>query len=461
MAQFSILFRSSAGRLSRETLLFEGASTTYYFYSNIRSRLIQYRHSIFAALPSARSGGQRLLGFSLSTLVLAFVSLLAIPAMIVAGGELEWGAIALGQTIGGLGGVLVGYGWGWHGPVKIAQAPNCSAKRTEYIESVVTRCILFTPIALLCALVAYLLTPVAPLSAAAGAVQTASIGLTAAWYFNGLARPLLLFGLDTLPRVMGVLTGVVVMHLGGEAIFGPISMLSGMVAGFLVSSVWILHNTRGPRSPNRRRNLFAILRSNWHGNASAAGIASYNAAPLIVVSIVAPSAIPVFALVDKVRTQILIAAMPAVTVLQGWAPRAKSAQRIRRANLALIGSAFFSLFLVVSTFSLSPALISWLSQGKIVLAPAVLGVLALVVGLAFFESVLERVVLATFDSLRSASVAIVAGLLFALPFVAVGASAIGVLGALGGVLSGTVLVLAIELSAWRRLAVSQCGATVQ
>lgn len=307
------------------------------------------------------------------------------------------------------------------------------------------------PITAVAAAVAFLLASSSPTFAAAGALYTTSIGLTANWYFVGLVRPYTMLALETLPRAAGTLAGVFLMYHGYSAIAGPLGMFAGMMAGFALSSVWVLWETkRSGASATRRRSLRSSLHSNRHGIASALGSAAYTAAPIAIVSVLTPAVQPAFALADKVKQQIFLASAPAVTVLQGWVPRGPERARTRRANIAILSAGIFAIVLGVGTWFLAPPLVHWLSSAQIPLSAGVIVLMSVLVSATFFQAVLERAVLSAFERLGAVATAIVAGSVIGLPLVAVGAYKYGAAGALAGVLTGMLLSVAIELVAFSR-----------
>jgi hypothetical protein len=101
----------------------------------------------------------------------------------VSGGDAS-AAIATGQAVGA---VLIAYGWIVSGPAAVARA-DAVGRRTEYLESLRTRLVICVPVAAACALVAVLVVRTGQDLAALGSVSTATIGLTASWYFVGTGQ---------------------------------------------------------------------------------------------------------------------------------------------------------------------------------------------------------------------------------------------------------------------------------
>src|SRR5690349_13900660 len=185
--------------------------------------------------------------------------------MIAADGKAAWGAIALGQAIGTSGGVIAAYGWGLFGPAQVAGA-TATERRAGYLESILTRMVLMFPVALAAASLAFVLAPGRPIFAAVGALSATSTGLSANWYFVGLARPYAMLMLETAPRVSGLAAGIALMKLGYSAVALPACALVGMVGGFAVSTAWILRSTAHEGAQRvRPRPLRTVLSSNRHG----------------------------------------------------------------------------------------------------------------------------------------------------------------------------------------------------
>ncbi|MBC7632276.1 hypothetical protein [Aeromicrobium sp.] len=385
------------------------------------------------------------LGYGLSMLILAAASLLAIPAMIRADGQQAWGAIAIGQTVGAVGAVLVAYGWMMSGPARVARG-DASSRRRDYAESVIVRISLFVPVTVVAASVAAAVTPGHRLLAAAGALSGSAIGLTANWYFVGVGRPYAFLVFETIPRVVGTVVGIALMRSGSDALVGVLAQSAGMLVAFGVVMAWVSATTaRAGATPLRRRPATEILSAQRHGVVASLGSAVYVAAPMIIVSAVAPSVQPLYALADKVQRQISIALGPLVTVFQGWVPRAAGSALHQRARVSLWIAGAGSLVLSLAMLLPTPVLLDWLGDGQIDVPLTVVIIMSLFVGCNLFESLISKAVLASLDRLGSVARATLVSALVGLPLVAVGAIAAGAAGALVAVVAGLALRMVIEL----------------
>jgi O-antigen/teichoic acid export membrane protein len=396
----------------------------------------------------ALSGLSRLFGFGLSMALLALASLVLIPVMIRSSGEAGWGAIALGQGIGGLGAVLVSYGWAMSGPSEIARGDDAT-RLAEFLGSLKVRALLLPATAVLATAITVAIAPVRPDLAAAGTVVGLLAALTTNWYFVGLAKPYLLLVLETLPRLAFTIVGIVVMENGADAIAGLGWQSGGLVAAFVASTWWILHSLRTPGSATvQAPKLRELLVVHGHGVASSLGSALYSALPMVVITLVAPLAQPMYALVDKLHGQVVVGLFPAIYVAQGWVPRA--ADPGPRARRVLLGGVVFCLLIAAGAFVFGPWLLDVLGAGHLQPGLVVVELMAVGMALHFYAEIVGHAVLATYRSLRIVAISIVVATVVGLPLVAVGAAFWGTTGALAAVNVGYLIRVVMTSIAARR-----------
>lgn len=395
----------------------------------------------------ARRGLNKIFGFGLSMLLLAVASLVAIPSMVAASGPVAWGMIATGQAIGAVAAVAVAYGWGMSGPAKIAHADR-SERLTEYAESVVCELIIFVPIALVAFGVACLIGRDYGLYAGVGALSTATVGLTANWFFIGRSQPYALLIGETLPRVAGTVVGILLMSSGSTALVGVLWQLIGMVSAFVVCTVWILTPWDAEaRRLVRRRPVRTVLWAQRHGLTATLLSSLYAAAPIAIVTVVAPAIQPIYAVLDKVQRQINAGLSPFTVVMQGWIPRAPKGGLSLRIRQALLASLVFSAALGAFILLVAQDLMTWLGGGKIHPPFIALALMATITAIYAFESIVAKAALPAAGKLKIAARATIIGTSVGLPLVAVGAFLFGAEGALVGILTGIVVRLTLELAA--------------
>jgi O-antigen/teichoic acid export membrane protein len=385
-------------------------------------------------------------GFGLSAVLLAGASLAATPAMVAADGPAAWGAIALGQAVGAIASLVVSYGWAVSGPSAIARG-NATAQRREYADSIRVKLALLFPGAASAALVAAVLGPHDASFAVVGAISTTAVALTSSWYFAGLARPYMWLLLETLPRVCGTAVGIVLMTLGYSAIVGLACTSSGMVVAFIFVTTWVYRSTAragADRLPGGK--LTELFASRRHGIASMVGSQLFLSAPLATISVISPTAQPVFALVDKVRQLISAGLNPVIVVLQGWVPHGAELEHGKRARVALSATGGLGVVLCGMFLVAAPSLMHWLGNGQIAVPQSMVILTAMVIALGLFDSVLAYAVMASLGRLEIVSRATAASIIVMLPVVAIGTLHFGAIGALVGTILGLLVRVGIELA---------------
>lgn len=397
----------------------------------------------------AVSGLNKVVGYALSMLMLAVASLVAIPAMIRASGDTAWGSVALGQSIGAVAAVAVAFGWSMSGPATVARG-SANSRLAEYRASLKVRLVLLFPVGLAAATIAAILTPERRDLAVAGALTVTLVGLTANWFFVGISRPYVFLMVETVPRVAGTVVGIVAMNRGHDALVGLLSQAGGFLASFACSLLWIRSHLLASGAVDApTQPILHLFRSRGHGLVASLSAAGYVAAPLMLISAAAPMSQPMYALVDKVQRQISVALGPAVTVLQGWVPRAVNpAHRARQALAAGAGAAVL-LGMVVT--AVGRPLVGWLGAGSLRPSGTAILLMSVFVGANFLESVVAKSILATYHRLRDVSRATICGAVIGLPLVVVGARLAGTEGALAAVVGGLVIRLVWELAVVVRL----------
>lgn len=396
-----------------------------------------------------RSGVGALAAYGVSVALMAVASLAVIKAMIAADGPEAWGAIALGQAVGYVSCIIVGYGWALSGPAKIARA-DPAARRREYADSLRVRLVLLVPGCALSALIAASLDHDSAPFAMAGAVSFTLTGLTGNWYFVGVSRPITMLLLETCPRVAGMLVGVVLMHQGRGAMAGLACMSGGMLLAFLIVTVWVYWSTSSTaRVPLAKRSLATILAEQRSGVVSASMTGLYLAMPLAIIALVAPTVQPAFALADRVKNQLIAAMSPLITVLQAWVPRGLGEERIKRARLAFYASCLLTGAMCAVFVVVGPSLFHWLGNAEISVSLTVTILVGVLTALAVTDQVVSKAVLAPFFRLHVVAWATVWGTISGIPLIALGSVLFGAPGALTGAIAGMLVRIGIQVHDFR------------
>jgi O-antigen/teichoic acid export membrane protein len=331
----------------------------------------------------------------------------------------------------------------------------------EYSESVAAKLLLFVPSAAIACGIAWLVARDFALFAGAGALSMASVGLTAGWYFVGAGRPFAMLLLETAPRVAGSVVGILFMESGSSALVGVMWQLLGMLTAFAACSLWILRPWRlGVLRSVRRRPVVTVLAAQRPGITSSILSSIYASTPIVIVTLVAPAAQPVYAVVEKVQRQVIVGLGPFVTVLQGWIPRARTEAALhRRVRQGTLATAIFSVALGSLMLTAAPRLIEWLGGGVIRPSFLVLTLMAAITAVSLFESVASKACLSALGRLDVVARSTAIGSIVGLPLVGLGALTLGALGALVGILIGLALRLVLECVGMRSAMANSTPAT--
>ncbi|WP_148076663.1 hypothetical protein [Cellulomonas sp. PhB150] len=371
--------------------------------------------------------------------LLAVVSLLAIPALIEAGGPTAWGAIATGQSVGAVAAIALYLGWGISGPASVARASDADRGR-EYAEALVARAVIVVPVLAATAGVTALVARTDTALAILAACSAALIGLGAGWYFIGIAAPYRMLALETVPRVVGTLVGIAAMREGAGPAAGLWGQLGGMLVGVLAPTVWICATTGGPRQWARlRRPLPQVLRHQVTGVATSITSATYTALPIVIVGLTSSAALPLFAVLDKLQKQVYVAVTPVVSLLQGWVPRAAPHELTGRVRTALRAGAAFCGVLGLGLLLATPWLVDWLGAGHFDATLLASVLVSAVVATNLFESIVSRVALVPLGQLGYVARVTAIGSIIGLVLVVPGTLIWGATGALAAMLSGLLI----------------------
>ncbi|MCY0905460.1 hypothetical protein OS914_11195 [Arthrobacter sp. H14-L1] len=369
-----------------------------------------------------------MLGYGLSILVSAAVTLLTIPIVIAHSGAADWGSLAVSQAIGSGAGVLIGFGWGTTGPTEVARA-DPDVRRRFYVHSLRARLVLVLPVALAAVIVTVLAAGHIPLEAGINAAGYSLTGLLAGWYFTGTAKPYSFLLFDTAPRVVGAALGAAALFFGAPLIVFPALQLIGVIFGILASTLKICGSQSRVLSEFRLRSTLEVLSSQSHGVLLAVVSASYTAVPTSIVAFAAPAALPAYALVDKLLRFGTTAYAPIVQFLQGWVPAGKPFEVRHKIRLAFLGGSILAGCGGGAFIVLAPELSKTLSHGQV--APQALLIVGFALALTFMvaSQITGLVCLIALNRTKQLAMYTSVGVVVGLPFVYVGAVVLGAAGA--------------------------------
>jgi len=308
--------------------------------------------------------GRKVLGFTLLPFVSSLSPFLLLPLLARRVTAEQWAGLGVGQSVGMVGAVAVTWGWQLLGPVRIASAER-HERQARYLDSMVTRglvCLVLTPIL---ALLAGLLTPhEGRMLSVTMAAAICLSGLTPAWYFVGLGKPMGIFTWDVLPRILATVVAAVVVVTGGTAVSYPVGL---GIAGLVAVVVLTVRELRGyPVAEHLRdtRHLRSELRRGFTPMSTELTLSLYSSGSVAFVGLrgstqtVAEysSAYRLFRL-----AMYLVTAM--ANGLQGWVAEREGLERGRRMVRALFAHAVIGVLGLLAMVALLP-LVSTLLFGS-------------------------------------------------------------------------------------------------
>lgn len=377
----------------------------------------------------------------------AFIPLMILPMISSEFGRDGWSAIALGQSVGAAGTVLVELGWSLTGPTQIARAsPDERARLLITAQRSRALCALISLPAL--ALIAASVGPGDPEVKAVMAVGSGLAGLSAAWYFLGTGSAAGLLFSDVLPRTVATLFAAVLIAIGAPLITYPGLLLVTSGAAALVATRIVAR--RLPAVSVSASDVLDSIRGQRAAILARGVSAGYIATPVVIVGAVAPGAVPEFAAVDRVARLGLQLLQSVTNAMQAWVGQAHGpALIVRRLRSALFIHLAVGAAAGAGLVALGAWVIDLLFAGEVYPEPSMLAAGAALVVLTMTSRALGSLGLVKVEQVRWILWSALTGAAIGLPLIALLAMVNGASGALVGVAMAelaVVLVQAVGLS---------------
>ncbi|WP_353615686.1 polysaccharide biosynthesis C-terminal domain-containing protein [Leifsonia sp. ALI-44-B] len=388
------------------------------------------------------------------------IGLLVVPVTIYVAGAAEWGAIAVGQSVGSIATIFVALGWGYNGPSLIGRA-NPVERQTIAIHSIVARAVTAPFITAGAAIVAYLLAPTLPWAAVIACITISLGGLGMSWYFVGDGQPKKLFIWDGVPRWTGNLVGVAALWVWHDIyIFLWIQLAGGVLASAISCIVVISQGVRSPRHTWNLREAFRGVRSQLHAGITVVTATTFASLPTLVIAALAPASVPVYALGERLVRFALMGITPFLQWVQGWVPRATPEKpvvwRIRWATrVACVGA----LPLGLAVALLGPFAGHLLSAGVVELPFALTVAFGVAVAMSAVSRVVGMACLLALGADRAVAISAVLGAIVGTPLLFVLVPVYGAIGAASSLALAEVIVVVYQVIALRRTLGRELGPT--
>lgn len=396
-----------------------------------------------------RSAVGRFGGLAALPFLSLLVPFLALPVIARVAHETEWVALGVGESIGAIAALTIGYAWPLVGPARVAPAAPSDAQ-ADLTASITSRFILLIVASVPLGIIAVAIAPpgtggLVLLATAANGV----LGLSPAWYLIGRSRPLALAGAESLPRVAGGLAGIGVVLLTGEVVWYPFILLTATVVAQAV-----FFGREGALGHLRRRWAWrggaSALRRDGHAAVAVIAGGAYSSATVAVVTAVATVPVAaVFVSADKLLKASLTSIVATTNAVQGWVAEDETPEvKLRRAARSIMILAALGTVGFVACSFLGPLATKILFGEDLAIDMPT----AVAIGLAFMAIALNtgvgRLLLTPFGLVGWVTISTLVGAAIGVPGMIVGATSAGAAGAAFGFALSEVVVVVVQVVAF-------------
>jgi len=276
----------------------------------------------------------RLAGFAGAPVLSALAPFIILPVISRLVGD-GWASFSTGQSLGIFGMVLILFGWGVIGPVRVATTGSSRSRATILAESLRSRGLLAVIVVPACAAATFFISAEAyRVESAAMAAAMAVGGLTPAWYCIGEGNPRGLMVFDAAPKLVASAITLPVVVLTEQIIWYPIVLVALTVPAYAIHAVRVI---RGAGIVDHGRAVGRTLRGLVPSAAVDATGNAYGTTPVPIATLgLTASDASAFASADRAYRIGLLLVVALGNAFQGWVLDYRVVSPIARQRLAII-----------------------------------------------------------------------------------------------------------------------------
>ena len=379
---------------------------------------------------------KRTFGYAALPLLSTLTPFLVLPVISRAATTGEWSALAVGQSIGLVAGLVVGYGWPVVGPPRAAQLAG-PERRDLYAQSLASRLVILAVVAPVVAVIAWFSSPAqgsAQVLCVLIALGQSMVGLSISWYCIGIGAPAKIARFEVLPRAVSSVAAAGLILLTGWLWLYPLALVLSVLGGVAAFTRLTL---RGPEGRHAGLPLRDVLRRQTAPTLIEVSAGSYTMGGGFLASLVTGERqIAEYGSADRLN-QVALQAIAAVgNALNPWVAESEGAQFARRARLALgahtaLGAAGF-----LGLALLGPWASALLFGERLAVGAATCAAFGVYFFLVSLQTALARHILVSRGRVRVVLVATLCGAGIGVPSVILGAHLFGATGAASGLAFG-------------------------
>ncbi len=394
----------------------------------------------------AGSLGRRAAGFALYTAITVLTPLVTVPAVTSRFGADGWAAIATAQSLGAAGAVAIDLGFGLIGTQRVARMSDASRRRFLAV-SLRIRLVAAVVVVPLSAGVAMLVVRDHVPESGCVAAAAALFGLSSTWFFVGTAAPARAVVTDAIPRLAFACGAAIALSLGAPLAAYAVLVLvaAGVPPVLAVVTTGVRWDAWTYVPWHRVLRLVPKLLGPTSGRLASA---AYITLPVAIVALVAPQAVAVFSVVERLQRFTLAGMQLVPNALQGWVAvevsRRARLLRARRAAAACFAIGILAATVYAIVFDLA---VSVLFSGIVDVSSSLVALSCGVIVLTCASRGVGGIWLVALGDVASVSRSAFAGAVVGLPSLVVLAWRFGAAGGLVGELVAEAAVLARQLPA--------------
>lgn len=292
----------------------------------------------------------------------AVTPLLALPAVSMNHGADGWTAIAIAQSIAGLGLVVAELGWGIVGPQRVA-AERDSLRLFILRQSLASQLGPSLFLATGSAVAAALMSRQFALESAFIAFGTVLQATNPTWYFVGLGQPGRALWVVCLPRLILVLAAAVLVSSGLGLM--PYAIAVVLMAPASILALAVMYGRNGLPRVTDFRSSWKVLRSQGILTLGRGVSSAYTSLPAAIVAATRPELTAVFAANDRIARMGLSVLTGVPSRFQSWIGSATGSMHQNRVRLSIYFNFALGLISGVLFVVLSPIACALLFAGTV------------------------------------------------------------------------------------------------
>ena len=359
----------------------------------------------------------------------------------------EWSALAIGQSIGMVGSLVVSYGWPVVGPARAAQT-GIGQRGDLYAMSLSSRLTILAVCGPIVCLLAWFGAPEGISARSLCVLMSVNgilIGMSISWYCIGTGIPGAIARYEVVPRVLASLVATAAVLFTGWLWVYPSALIVATALGVMVFSRKIRTHRRS-KPLGETDGLLVVLRRQTAPTMVELSAGSYTMGGSFLASTVAsPLQIAHYSSADRLNQVAMQGIVAISNALSPWVAESRGRQFARRARLAVLTHGALGVFGLLGLAVLGPWASGFLFGERFAAGPGTCAAFGVYFFAVSMQTALSRHILVSRGRVSPVLVGTLIGAAVGVPAVLLGAHAFGATGAASGLAAGELLICLVTL----------------